>query len=213
MRMILLGPPGVGKGTQAVTLAQAEQAAHISTGDILRAHVAQGTPLGKAAKEYMDKGLLVPDDVIMGLVKDRLQQPDAQNGYIFDGFPRTAAQAVALGQLLNEEELPLEAVVSLEASDELVVERISGRRTCRECKEVYHVKFSPPKVTGVCDKCGGELYQRDDDIETVVRKRLTEYHTKTAPLIEYYRAEGLLKTVDGTQSVQAVSQAIRKAIG
>lgn len=213
MRIILLGPPGVGKGTQAATLAQEEKAAHISTGDILRAHVARGTPLGQAARRYMDQGLLVPDDVIMGLVEDRLQQPDARNGYIFDGFPRTVAQADALGQLLARLEMPLAAVVSLEAPDELVVERISGRRTCRQCGEVYHVKFNPPRAPGVCDKCGGELFQRDDDNEAVVRRRLSEYHAKTAPLIDYYETRGLLKTVDGTQSVQVVSQAIRKAIG
>ncbi len=213
MRIILLGPPGVGKGTQAANLAQEEKAAHISTGDILRAHVAQGTTLGKAAKEYMDKGLLVPDDVILGLVKDRLQQADAKNGYIFDGFPRTVVQADALGNLLVEVGMPLEAVVSLEGPDELVVERISGRRTCRSCKEVYHVKFNAPKEAGICDKCGGELYQRDDDNEATVRKRLTEYHSKTAPLIDYYQSQGLLKTVDGTRSVQEVSQAVRTAIG
>lgn len=213
MRIILLGPPGVGKGTQAAALAQAEKVAHISTGDILRAHVAQGTALGKAAKEYMDKGLLVPDEVILGLVKDRLQQPDAANGYIFDGFPRTVVQAEALSGLLEEVGMPLEAVVSLEAPDDLVVERISGRRTCRQCKEVYHVTFNPPKVAGVCDRCGGELYQRDDDNEATVRRRLTEYHTKTAPLIDYYSARGLLKAVDGTQSVQQVSRAIREAVG
>lgn len=212
MRIILLGPPGAGKGTQAVTLAKEEGVAHISTGDILRQHVREGTPLGKAAKEYMDQGLLVPDDVILGLVRDRLGKEDAQRGFIFDGFPRTAVQADGLGQLLEELKMPLQAVVSIEVPDEELVDRAVGRRTCKNCGEIYHIRNKPPRVEGLCDKCGGELIQRSDDNAETVKSRLAEYHGKTAPLIDYYRSRGLLKVVDGTQPVAAVSEAIRKVV-
>lgn len=212
MRVILLGPPGAGKGTQAVELARAEGSAHISTGDILRAHVRQGTPLGKEAKKYMDAGQLVPDEVIIGIVKDRLQQPDAQQGFIFDGFPRTVAQADALERALNELNLPLDGVVNMEVPDQVLVDRLVGRRTCRTCGEIYHLQSKPPKVAGVCDRDGGELFQRDDDREDVVRNRLQVYHENTAPLIGYYRDRGQLRVVDGTQSMDAVAIAIRAAV-
>lgn len=212
MRIVLLGPPGVGKGTQAATLARAEGVAHISTGDILRAHMAQGTPLGKLAKEYVEKGLLVPDDVILGIVRERLQEPDAQRGFIFDGFPRTVPQADGLGRLLAELGAELDAVISLEAPDEVVVERISGRRTCRQCGAVYHVRWNPPRTAGVCDRCGGELYQRSDEDPETVRQRLAVYHSQTAPLIAYYRERGLLRSVDGTRPVAEVTAAIRAAV-
>ncbi|MCG0238185.1 MAG: adenylate kinase [Firmicutes bacterium] len=213
MRIILLGPPGAGKGTQAATLAREEGVAHISTGDILRQHVREGTPLGKAAREYMDKGLLVPDEIILGLVRDRLAQPDARRGFIFDGFPRTVVQADGLERLLEELQMPLEAVVNIVVPDTELVERAVGRRTCKECGEIYHLRTRPPQKEGVCDRCGGELVHRSDDNPETVRARLAEYHAKTAPLIEYYRSRGLLREVDGTQPVAAVSEAIRKVVG
>ncbi|MFO7171984.1 MAG: adenylate kinase [Bacillota bacterium] len=213
MRIILLGPPGAGKGTQAATLAREEGVAHISTGDILRQHVREGTPLGKAAREYMDKGLLVPDEIILGLVRDRLAQPDAQRGFIFDGFPRTVVQADGLGQLLEELQMPLQAVVNIVVPESVLVDRAVGRRTCKECGEIYHLRTRPPRRDGVCDRCGGELVHRSDDNPETVRARLAEYHAKTAPLIEYYRSRGLLREVDGTQPVAAVSAAIRKVVG
>lgn len=211
MRIILLGPPGAGKGTQAAALARAEGVAHIATGDILRAHVRQGTELGRLAKGYMDRGELVPDEVILGIVRERMQEEDARRGYIFDGFPRTVVQADGLGRLLDELDRPLEAVVNIRVPDEVLVERAVGRRSCPECGEIYHVRTRPPRVEGVCDRCGAQLVQRSDDNEATVRNRLAVYHRQTAPLIDYYRERGLLRDVDGTRSVAEVSAAIRAA--
>lgn len=212
MHIILLGPPGAGKGTQAVILAKQENIPHISTGDILRKAVKDGTPLGKKAQEYMNRGDLVPDEVVIGIVRDRLQADDCRKGFIFDGFPRTVEQADALGSALKELNLPLDGVVNIQVPDEVLVERAVGRRTCKQCGEIYHVRYKPPKAPEACDLCGGELVQRPDDREETVRNRLAVYHRQTAPLIDYYREKGLLKTVDGQQSPEEVTRAIAAAV-
>lgn len=212
MHIILLGPPGAGKGTQAVLLAKQEGIPHISTGDILRAAKSAGTPLGKMAAQYMDRGDLVPDDVVIGLVKERLQQPDCRKGFIFDGFPRTVPQADALGRALAETGLPLTAVISIEVPDAVLVDRAVGRRSCPQCGEIYHLTSKPPKVAGICDHDGATLVQRADDAPEVVENRLRRYHEQTAPLISYYRAKGLLQTIDGTRAMGAVTADIRKAV-
>lgn len=197
MRVILLGPPGAGKGTQAKMLTQKYGVPQISTGDILRAAVAAGTPLGKEAKSFMDRGALVPDAVVIGIVRDRLSEPDCQEGYLLDGFPRTVAQAEALTRMLRQMGAPLPAVVSLEVDEDEVVHRLAGRRTCQACGEPFHIKFHPPRVGGICDKCSGNLVQREDDKEETVRRRLQVYREQTEPLISYYRKQGLVKTVNG----------------
>lgn len=197
MRLILLGPPGAGKGTQAKMLTEKYGVPQISTGDILRAAVAAGTPLGKEAKTHMDRGALVPDDVVIGIVRDRLAEPDCQRGYLLDGFPRTVAQAEALTRMLKELGAPLPIVVSLEVPEEELVRRLAGRRVCQACGESFHVEFHPPRVAGRCDKCNGNLVQREDDREETIRRRLQVYREQTEPLIGYYRSQGLLKTVNG----------------
>ncbi len=212
MRMIMLGPPGAGKGTQAQRLSVEYGVPQISTGDILRDNVKRGTPLGVKAKAIMERGDLLPDDVVIEIVRDRLAQPDCEAGFILDGFPRTAGQADALGRLLAEMGKPLDAAINVDVSDEILVSRISGRRTCRECGHMYHVDFEPPITAGACDACSGELYQRDDDKEDTVRRRLAEYHDKTQPLIDYYREKGLLKDVPGEAPVDQVLARIREAL-
>ncbi|MFZ5816912.1 MAG: adenylate kinase [Bacillota bacterium] len=212
MHIILMGPPGAGKGTQAALLAQQEGIPHISTGDIFRANVGQGTPLGKLAKEYMDAGKYVPDDVTNAMVKDRLAQPDCLKGFILDGYPRTPDQANALAGMLADLKLKLDAVVNITVPDELLVERAVGRRVCKACGATYHVKFNPPGTEGVCDKCGGSLVQRSDDQEEKVAVRLQEYHSKTAPLLDFYAKQGLVKTVDGDQPMDVVTRAIKEAV-
>lgn len=197
MRVILLGPPGAGKGTQAKMLTEKYGVPQISTGDILRAAVAAGSRLGKEAKGYMDRGALVPDEVVIGIVRDRLTEPDCQGGYLLDGFPRTVAQAEALTGMLRELGAPLPTVVSLEVDEEEVVRRLAGRRTCQACGEPFHVEFHPPRREGICDKCGGTLIQREDDKEETIRRRLQVYREQTEPLISYYEKQGLLKTVNG----------------
>ncbi|MEX2549853.1 MAG: adenylate kinase [Nitriliruptoraceae bacterium] len=196
MRVILLGPPGAGKGTQAVRIADAYDIPHISTGDILRANVSEGTPLGAKAKRYMDDGDLVPDEVIIGMVGDRLREPDAANGFLFDGFPRTVPQAEALEALLVENETPLDATLRLSVPRDEVVRRLTGRRTCTACGRIYHLEFDPPEDESVCDDCGGELIQRDDDHEDVVRNRLDVYTAQTEPLEHFYWERGLLRDVE-----------------
>ncbi len=208
MNLILLGPPGAGKGTQAKMLMDRYGIPQISTGDILRAAVKDGTPMGLKAKSYMDAGALVPDEVVVGIVRERLQQDDCKDGFILDGFPRTVPQADALAEALSSLGRPLDAVVSLAVDVEVLVERLTGRRTCRDCGRGYHVKFAPPKVSGVCDACGGELLQRDDDREETIRRRLNVYDEQTSPLIAYYRQAGLLTEVDGMLSMDAVQEAI-----
>ncbi len=204
MRLILLGPPGAGKGTQAKRLIERYGIPQISTGDILRAAVREGTELGKKAKQYMDAGQLVPDEVVIGIIRERLKEADCAKGFILDGFPRTVPQAEALKGVLSDLGQALDHVVSIEVPDEDLVERLTGRRTCRTCGAMYHVKFNPPKQEGVCDKCGGELYQRDDDREETIRARLKVYHDQTAPLVEFYTKEGLLRRIDGVGSVDEI---------
>lgn len=213
MRIILLGAPGAGKGTQADSIKQKYPVAHISTGDILRANVKAGTELGKNAKSYMDAGKLVPDDVIIAMMESRLQEPDCKEGFLLDGFPRTTPQAEALGLLLEKLGLSLDAVVELDVFDDIVVERLTSRRVCKACGEIYNTRLKPTKVEDVCDKCGGEVIQRDDDKESVIRNRLSVFHEQTAPLIEYYREKGLLITVDATQGKDTVLKALEKGKG
>lgn len=212
MHIILMGPPGAGKGTQATLLASEVGIPHISTGDIFRANMSQGTPLGKVAKEYVDAGKYVPDDVTNAMVKDRLAQDDCKKGFILDGFPRTSDQAAALEVMLKDLGLPLDGVVNIEVPDSLLVERAEGRRVCRGCGATYHVKFDPPKTEGVCDKCGGELYQRSDDTAAKLTVRLQEYHSKTAQVLDFYRSRGLVKSVNGDQPMAAVTAAIQQAV-
>ncbi|MCC6025689.1 MAG: adenylate kinase [Caldimicrobium sp.] len=208
MNIVFLGPPGAGKGTQAKILIERYGIPQISTGDMLREHRAKGTELGKKAQEYMDKGQLVPDEIILGMVKERLSQPDCQKGFILDGFPRTVAQAEALDKLLSEMGKKLDFALALIVPDELLVERLTGRRTCKNCGMMYHIKYKPPKVEGKCDVCGGELYQRPDDNEETVRNRLKVYHEQTAPLIEYYKNKGILREIDGSKSIEEITQQI-----
>ena len=204
MRIILVGAPGAGKGTQAESIKSKYPIAHISTGDILRANVKAGTELGKNAKGYMDAGKLVPDEVIIAMVESRLQEPDCKEGFLLDGFPRTTPQAEALDLLLEKLGISLDAVVELNVDDEVVVQRLTTRRGCKSCGEIYNTLFKPTKVDGVCDKCGGEVIQRDDDKESVIRNRLSVFHEQTAPLIAYYSKKGLLLTVDAIGGKDAV---------
>lgn len=205
MNIVFLGPPGAGKGTQAKILIEKYGIPQISTGDMLREHRAKGTELGKKAQEYMDKGQLVPDEIILGMVKERLAQPDCAKGFILDGFPRTVAQAEALDKILSEMNKKLDFALALVVPDELLVERLTGRRTCKNCGMMFHVKYKPPKVEGKCDACGGELYQRPDDNEETVRNRLKVYHESTAPLIDYYKKKGILKEIDGSKSIEEIT--------
>jgi len=197
MRLVMLGPPGAGKGTQAQALIDKFAIPQISTGDMLRAAVKEGTALGVEAKKFMNAGQLVPDEVIVGLIRERIQGADCGNGFLLDGFPRTVNQADALAKMLKDFGIGLDHVVSIAVPDEELVGRLTGRWTCRGCNAMYHVKTMPPKKEGVCDKCGGELYQRDDDKEATIRQRLATYHANTKPLIDYYRHERLLREVDG----------------
>lgn len=215
MNLILLGGPGAGKGTQAKLLIEKYKIPQISTGDILRAAVKEGTEMGKKAKEYMDAGKLVPDEVVIGIIEDRLKQPDAQKGFILDGFPRTVAQAEALDQMLAKMGSKIDHVLSIEVDEEELVTRLTGRRTCKnpDCGQMYHIKFNPPKKEGICDKCGSELYQRDDDNETTVRSRLKTYNEATKPLIDYYQQKGLLKTIKGVGSIEDIFNQIVSILG
>ena len=211
MYILLMGPPGAGKGTQSPNLVEKYGIPAISTGDMFRAAVRDHTPLGTKAKEYMDAGQLVPDDVTIGIVKDRLAQEDTKKGFILDGFPRTLDQAIALDVVLQELGINSVHVIDITMEPELLVSRITGRRICKNCGATYHVTNLPSKVEGVCDKCGGELYQRADDQEATVRKRLEVYSTQTKPLIDYYKNRGLYKQIDGNQDVKKVFQDITTA--
>ncbi len=205
MRVILLGPPGAGKGTQAVRLVERWGVPHISTGDILRANVREGTPLGQEAKRYMDAGDLVPDDVIVGMVGDRLAEPDAATGFLLDGFPRTVPQARALEALVNERDTPIDVVLRLVVDQDDVVARLTGRRTCAECGRIFHVDTDPPSQPGRCDDCGGDIVQRDDDREEVVLNRLEVHRTQTAPLEDFYFERGVLRDISAVGSVDEVT--------
>ncbi|MGC8836794.1 MAG: adenylate kinase [Anaerolineae bacterium] len=210
--IVLLGAPGAGKGTQAELLQKDYGLAHISSGDLFREHLEKGTPLGKLAQAYMDRGELVPDDVTIAMVRERLQEPDCQRGAILDGFPRTVAQAEALDALLREMGERICVVPYVKVSPEVLLERLSGRWTCRQCGAVYHVLYNPPKVAGVCDECGGPLYQRPDDTPETQRRRIAVYLEQTAPLIARYQAQGLLVEVDGERPIEEVHALLRKAI-
>ncbi|MEV7445913.1 adenylate kinase [Streptomyces sp. NPDC091204] len=213
MRIVLVGPPGAGKGTQAAFLAKNLSIPHISTGDLFRANISQGTELGKQAKAYMDAGDLVPDEVTIGMAKDRMAQPDAAGGFLLDGFPRNVSQAEALDAMLEAEGMKLDAVLDLEVEEDEVVKRIAGRRICRnDSSHVFHVTYAPPKTEGVCDTCGGELYQRGDDSEDTVRNRLEVYHTQTEPIIDYYKGQGLLVTIPALGEVADVTKRAMDAL-
>jgi adenylate kinase len=211
VRIAFLGPPGAGKGTQARDLAQEWAVLHLATGDMLREAVAAGSPLGREAKDYMDRGALVPDDVIIRMMGERLGRADARRGFILDGFPRTIAQAEALGKLLKDLGLTLDTVVYFDVSEPELLRRLTGRRVCRTCGHTYHLVSNPPKRPGVCDACGGELYQREDDSEATVRNRLDVYRRQTSPLLDYYRQRHMLTTVSGEGAVAAIRDAIRAA--
>ncbi|GGO03544.1 adenylate kinase [Microbispora bryophytorum] len=212
MRVVLVGPPGAGKGTQAQFIASHLSIPKISTGDIFRANVSGGTELGKLAKEYMDRGDLVPDEVTVAMVRDRLSEDDAQEGFLLDGFPRNVPQAEVLKKMLAEFGTGLDVVLNLVVEDDEVVRRLAGRRTCRSCGKVWHVVFDPPTVEGVCDACGGELFQRDDDREETIRRRLEVYQEQTAPLISFYADEGILQGVDATGPVEEITQRSMSAL-
>ena len=213
MKIIMLGAPGAGKGTQAKMIAEKCGIPHISTGDIFRAIIKNGTELGAKAKEYMDKGLLVPDELVCDLVVDRIQQADCEKGYILDGFPRTIPQAEALEAALNAIEQKLDYAIDIDVPDENIINRMSGRRACVGCGATYHVVFNPTKVEGKCDVCGESLILRDDDKPETVKKRLDVYHTQTQPLIDFYSARKVLVEVDGTQSMDKVFEDIMKILG
>ena len=209
MRIVLLGPPGAGKGTQAKLMLERTAMEHISTGDLLRAAVASGSALGTAARAYMERGELVPDGLVTDMLRERLAPLGAESSFMLDGFPRTVAQAEALEAMLKTNGIPLDHVISLDVPREELVRRLSGRRTCRACGTMYHVLFDPPRRDGVCDRCGGELYQRDDDREETIRARLEVYDRATAPLTAFYRGRGLLREVDGTGAAAAVFDRVR----
>lgn len=204
MKIIMVGAPGAGKGTQAKRIAEKYDIPHVSTGDIFRANLKEGTELGLKAKVYMDQGALVPDEITIGMLMDRIHQADCKNGYVLDGFPRNIPQAEALTKALDASDESIDAVIDVNVPDENIMERMSGRRTCRKCGEGYHTKFKPSMVDGICDVCGGELYTRDDDLPETVKKRLTVYHDQTQPLIDYYTKQQILKSVDGTQRMDKV---------
>ena len=212
MRLILLGPPGAGKGTQAAGIVEKYKIPHISTGDIFRQNIKEGTELGKKAKEYMDQGLLVPDELTVGLVTDRISQPDCGNGFMLDGFPRNVSQAVQLDAFLKNNGIALDKVINIEVDKEKLVARAVGRRICKSCGATYHIEFNPPKVEGVCDICKGELYQRADDNEETVSKRIQVYLDETKPLADYYSKVGIIADINGEQSIQRYSFCIRRQI-
>ena len=213
MKIIMLGAPGAGKGTQAKQIADKYSIPHISTGDIFRANIKNGTELGKKAKQYMDQGALVPDELTCDLVMDRIQQDDCKNGFLLDGFPRTIPQAEALDAALGKINEKMDYAIDVDVPDENIVNRMSGRRACLNCGATYHLISIPPKVEGICDRCGSEIVLREDDKPETVQKRLKVYHEQTQPLIDYYKNQGILKSVDGTQPMDEVFKAIVTILG
>lgn len=213
MKTIMLGAPGAGKGTQAKQIADKYSIPHISTGDIFRANIKNGTELGKKAKQYMDQGALVPDELTCDLVMDRIQQDDCKNGFVLDGFPRTIPQAEALDAALGKINEKMDYAIDVDVPDENIVNRMSGRRACLNCGATYHLISIPPKVEGICDRCGSEIVLREDDKPETVQKRLKVYHEQTQPLIDYYKNQGILKSVDGTQPMDEVFKAIVTILG
>ena len=208
MRLILVGPPGAGKGTQAVALAAHYKIPHISTGDIFRANLKNGTELGKQAQSFMDRGELVPDSVTNEMVKDRLGNTDVANGFLLDGFPRNTNQAEVLDVILKDKKMPLDAALELSIDNSEIIRRLSGRRTCRNCSATFHKDFEKPKVDGICDKCNGELYQREDDKEEVITRRLEIYAQQTEPIISYYKKAGILKKMSAVGDVAEITQKV-----
>lgn len=204
VRLVLLGPPGAGKGTQAAGIVEKYNIPHISTGDIFRKNIKEGTKLGLEAKGYMDKGLLVPDELVVSIVKDRLLEDDCKSGFLLDGFPRTVAQADALNAELEEMSISLDRVINIDVPSAELIKRAVGRRICRQCGATYHVELNKPEKEGICDSCEGELYQRDDDKEETVSKRIEVYTDQTQPLIDYYKKKGILIDIDGLQSIEKV---------
>ena len=213
MKIIMLGAPGAGKGTQAKKIAEKYGIPHISTGDIFRANIKNNTELGKKAKEYMDQGLLVPDELTCDLVTDRIQQDDCSKGFILDGFPRTIPQAEALDKALTAMGQSMDYAINVDVADENIIDRMSGRRACLKCGATYHIITIPPKSEGICDNCGSELVQREDDKPETVKKRLDVYNEQTQPLIDYYNNQGILRTVDGTKDFEGVFQDIVMILG
>ncbi len=213
MKIVMLGAPGAGKGTQAKQIAGKYGLPHISTGDIFRANIKNGTELGKEAKKYMDQGLLVPDELTVRLLLDRVSREDCKNGYVLDGFPRTIPQANVLDEALEKLGDQIDYAIDVDVPDENIVRRMSGRRACLSCGATYHVAYAPPKKEGICDTCGSELVLRDDDKPETVQNRLHVYHEQTQPLIDFYARKGVLRTVDGTQAVEDVFEAICKILG
>ncbi|HOB87651.1 MAG TPA: adenylate kinase [Bacillota bacterium] len=204
MIIVLLGPPGAGKGTQAERMVQKYSLAYISTGDILRSAVKSGSPLGTKAREYMEKGQLVPDELVVNIVKERLLEPDCARGALLDGFPRSVSQAQALESVLSPLGKKIDRVIHIDVTEDELVARLTGRRVCRECGSSYHIKFNPPKVRNVCDHCGGELFQREDDSLNTVKERLAVYREQTEPLIQYYSRQGLLSTINGNDDIDEI---------
>ena len=213
MKIIMLGAPGAGKGTQAKMIADKYQIPHISTGDIFRSNIKEGTELGKEAKTYMDKGLLVTDELTVKILLDRVAKDDCKNGYVLDGFPRTIPQAEVLDEALAKLNDKIDYAIDVDVPDENIIRRMSGRRACLACGATYHIEHIPPKTEGICDRCGKELVQRDDDKEETVKNRLNVYHEQTQPLIDFYTKKGILKTVDGTVDMKDVFAAIVKILG
>jgi len=213
MRIVLLGPPGAGKGTQAKLIVQKYNIPHISTGDIFRKNIKEMTPLGIKAKEYIDKGQLVPDELTVEIVKDRIKEEDCKNGFLLDGFPRTVAQADALNEVLSTLGTKLDHVININVDENNLIIRLTGRRVCPKCGASFHVAFNPPKVEGICDYCGAEVVQRADDSEETVKNRLSVYYKQTQPLIEYYTRNGLIRNINGEQDINEVFNEICKVLG
>lgn len=213
MKIVMLGAPGAGKGTQAIKISEKYNIPHISTGDIFRANIKQGTELGTKAKKYMDQGLLVPDELVVALVADRITKDDCKNGFVLDGFPRTIPQAEALDKALKDMGQKLDFAIDVDVPDENIIKRMAGRRACVNCGATYHLEYAPTKVEGICDVCGGKLVLRDDDKPETVKKRLQVYHDQTQPLIDYYNGQKILRTVDGTIDIEDVFKNIIEILG